>query len=888
MTAYNNTSKYRLRPVLSLLIAVMFSMAGIGLVGICIAAETDCEKLLSKEAYKSLSTEKIKQIQDSLNATGFDPREIDGVIGPHTQAALKQFCVEFENEFRKDSLDDFIAILFLYAAIAKDYPEWKKIVLNNDFELWIDQQPAEKRAVYHKIMRSGTAKDIISLFEQYQSDLKKSTEETQRSEFGKIEKYVVSYKLTEKDLEQLKSEKNIAAKLKELIEKDKDKSFDSKEDFITAVQNAVRLQEDELNLVIENAQQDNYTLTEKSFETLKEKIPESVVDGLNKLKDKKAQAEDEIKTEVGAIIDEAIQFDQYQPMFLKYAKVEGPYRISKEYLEKLKKKNVPDYVIAKLETLPKEPYADINAFKKTVRPIIEDVTKKDNFPDPVVSEFVSLQDEDLEKQRKGADKIIQKERENYIIYQKIIIQEIDELPLFKLTAQSEKKLENAGVPDYLIIKLNELEGNGYTDEYSFKNALNKKIEELSKGYQAAIVDHAEKITTYQLTESAFEELEEKLKANAIPDAEMLKLQSLQDTEYPDKALFTNALEENTSVPSQKRLSIVKKAEKKHALIASTDKPFEWNAGSCGCLLDDLSGVVYGFYPFWLAGDQDDQKKEEKAGDQNGEKAENQNKQKKDDKIIQHEFDFSVLSRIGFYALSFDENGDFYEQLPWAWKPKGKLLPWQKTAAEKKAEKAAKFLKVARKYRTNVDMVIYQNEWQDWSRLTRDYKTLIFNNLMTNIVNLVNIELTDIFSLIKPYISFGGSSVPTIADGVTLYFKGYPEDNDSKYLLVKFIKELRKNLKTANKHFYLNIMLHMDELGKGVYDIEVLKQIIPSIDKREEDYEDKNYVDHYLVFIGEPTTKTKKDLRTKVEKLFDDGQQRSNMLQKISDNRTDRF
>jgi hypothetical protein len=109
MTAYKNTRKYRLRSALSLLVAVMFSMAGIGLAGICIAAETDCEKLLSKEVYKTLSTEKIKQIQDSLNATGFDPREIDGVIGPHTQAALKQFCVEFENEFRKDSLDDFIA-----------------------------------------------------------------------------------------------------------------------------------------------------------------------------------------------------------------------------------------------------------------------------------------------------------------------------------------------------------------------------------------------------------------------------------------------------------------------------------------------------------------------------------------------------------------------------------------------------------------------------------------------------------------------------------------------------------------------------------------------------------------------------------------------------------
>ena len=872
----------------SLLVAVLALLVGLGVVELGVAAQNDCDKLLSQKTFKTLGKAKNTQIQNSLVILGYDPKKIDGIIGPHTKAALKQFCADVENEFRKDSVDDFMAALLLYVAIAKVYPAWKDIVLNDQFKDWVNQQPAGKSAAYRIIMRTSPAGEIISLYEEYQSDLEKDTEKARKRQFGEKENYVVSYKLTEKDLEDLKAEKDITAKLKDVMEKDK--SYYSKENFIVAVQKAVSLPEDELKLVIENAQQDNYILTEKSFKKLNKnkKIPQAVVDGLNKLKDKEPQAEDEFKTEVMASIEEVIQVDQYQPLFLKYAKVEGPYRISAEYLAKLEKKKVPDDVIAKLRTLPKKPYKNIDLFKEAVRPIIEDVTKKDNFPDSAISDFAGLRDKDLEKQRKGANKIVREERDDYINYQKIIIQEIDELPLYRLTAQSKKKLKKGGVPDFLIVKLRELVGNGYTDEFTFKSALNKKIEELYKGYQDTIVGDAEKIVFYQMSESAFEKLEEEIQARAISDDVMAKLQSLQDTEYPDKNLFVNALKAVTRVATSKmELTIVNKAEKKHPLDESTVKPFKWNAKTCGCLRDDLSGVVYGFYPYWMAGDQDDQKKDEKAGEQNRKEADNQNEQSEDDEIIEHELDFSVLTRIGFYALSFNEKGDINEKLPWAWKAKGKLFHWQKSPAEIKAEKAAKFLKVAHKHRTDVDLVIYQDwsnqDWlnQDWSNMASDGKKQIFENLMTNIIDLVNIELTDTFSLVKPYISFGGSPIPTIADGVTLYFKNYPvDDDDSKYLLVEFIKKLRKNLKDSNRHYYLNIMLHMDDLGKGVYEIKVLKQFVPSIDKREKDYEDNNYVDHYLVFIGEPTTKTKKDLRNNVENLFHDGQQRSNMLQKI--------
>jgi len=285
-----------------------------------------------------------------------------------------------------------------------------------------------------------------------------------------IEKYAVkksTYQLTELSLSKLQSE----------LEQQETPDIINKES-ITA-----------------KAQQQTFALTQQSIELLKKDIPNPIVNDLRKMQNTEYPDEDKYIAAVGTIIKKNMtqQFHKYYlPSVLKYAKVEGPYRISEAYLEKLRQKQVPDYVIARLSSLPKEPYPDINAFKKAVRPIIEDVTIGDNFPDPTIPGLVDLRAEAPENQRKKANVIIQEERKKYKNYTTIILDEIEKLPLFILTEQSFETLKNGGVPNDLNSKLHELKDKGYTDQIFFEIALKNKIDELAVQYQALIVKYAVK------------------------------------------------------------------------------------------------------------------------------------------------------------------------------------------------------------------------------------------------------------------------------------------------------------------------------------------------------------------------------------------------------------
>jgi hypothetical protein len=474
-----------------------------------------------------------------------------------------------------------------------------------------------------------------------------------------------------------------------------------------------------------------------------------------------------------------------------------------------------------------------------------------------------------------------------------IVEHADKLTTYKLTEQYLIKLKSEEISEETLKQLRDLRDVEFKTEDEFKKAI-----ENAGGIgnnQAMIKKLAHQSTTYRLTEQSLK----KLKSKNIPKKILAQIQRLEDIEYLSEELFFKALtapksgkdatdclrqflEHSDELESYKKTkecfkdqlalvelvaywkSIKRVARKEHFFETSKSISIEWSGGSCGCVLDDLPGVVYGFYPFWIAGDKTDKKENKNAGEQKGEEADNLNIQNEDDQSLKQELDFSVLSRIGYYALSFDENGDIYERLPW--EPEDEQLPWEKKATEKSAES----LKKARKYRTAVDLVIYQNDWKKWSQRTKE-------KLLSNIVKLVKVELTDPFSRIKPYISFGGSSVPTVVDGVTLYFDGYPDKD--KDLFVDFIKELRKDLKALRKDYYLNIMLHRDAIGKGIFDFKTLRQITPKKGKGEQGYEDQNDVDYFLVFLEEPTKETKKTLRENVEKLFT-GIQRRNMLRKI--------
>jgi hypothetical protein len=335
--------------------------------------------------------------------------------------------------------------------------------------------------------------------------------------------------------------------------------------------------------------------------------------------------------------------------------------------------------------------------------------------------------------------------------------------------------------------------------------------------------------TFKLTKKSFKELKDK----KFPYTIIVKLQSLMDREYSCEPKFVNALREQTCMSDQNLSLIVKKAKKTYKFKDYKDKNIEWTGGSCGCVLEDLSGVIYGLYPFWKAG-----------GKQT--------------------LDFSALSRIGYYAISLDERGNIVDN-------DGNSATYPDL--DKDNGKAADFINEARDHRTKMDLVINVDKWNEWRQLDHD----AFDELTDNIASLIIEKLRNRrLNRWKPYYTFGGQPVPPIWDGITLYVNSLDDRGNS---FVAFIKKLQEKLKTDGNNYNLNILLPMDEFVSGFSKFESLKELIPEKKEGGNGYKDNNYVDYFLVFLEEPTTDSKKKLRREIENNFK-GYQRKTMLRKI--------
>ncbi len=251
----------------------------------------------------------------------------------------------------------------------------------------------------------------------------------------------------------------------------------------------------------------------------------------------------------------------------------------------------------------------------------------------------------------------------------------------------------------------------------------------------------------------------------------------------------------------------------------------WQGDDCGCLVDLSGKTIYGFYPFWMAG-------------------------------ATQKIDFSLLSRIAYYGLSFDQKGEM-----------SPLLHWHPRTAD--------FVTEAQRYRTKVDLVIYKNDWSDWFHFSTKDQLFIIDKTTRNIVQAVHQKMPDTFeNRVKSMMSSKEST--TMGDGVTLYFDDYPEDARAVAFFESFIKTLRLKLDAANTNYKLNLMLPMNAIGKGIYTFENLEKFM-----RDEDTSADDDIDLFLVILEKPTTDTKKALRLSFEQ--DDafkGNQRKNMLRKI--------
>lgn len=670
----------------------------------------------------------------------------------------------------------------------------------------------------------------------------------------KTDQYVVSYQLTQSDLKQMKATDEIIGKLEAL----KGKTFDTENEFVEAALKAVApltaLFDQYRAQIVKLAQgPDAYELTENAIPALKkENLPDSLLADLQNLQNKKYPDQSAFLTALQPLLNNlSNQIRQYQAAVIQAAKVPRTYSLTEQSLSELKTEKIPPGVFEKLDALQDKPFADKDEFTQAVRQIIEDVTVEYNFPDDILSEFSNLKSKGLESQREDAAKILQKTTEQYDQYQPLILKSVEMVPGYLLTEQAYTKLGNEGVPDYIIAKLRDLENKGYSSETLFKAALKAEIDTWQNQNQQLILKYAEKLKTYQLSGPSLKKFQDELKSKTIPDDVIAKLSGLLGVEYASQALYNSAVKvalgtSATPAPYDEK-KIISSARKTHRFDAFQTQPVLWSGGDCGCV-SDLTGQVYGFYPFWMVGNKTGDPAANKAGDvpKKGAGAQEQEKAKDKPQANPQMIDFSVLSRVGYYTIPVDEQGNIEDKIAWL------------------KEQEADFIKIAQKFRTKVDIVLYNNHWQTWCQQAAGKRGLAINDTFaTNIADWVRYKDYDLTERLKYKIP---GQRPAMVNGVTIDSDPYLLDGNSIDLFNDFVKKLYSRLNSDGKDYYLNLLLPMDALGQGVYQLDNLVKLDP-------------YIDLLLIFIGEPTTESKKTLRRNIEDVLL-GNDRVKILRKI--------
>jgi hypothetical protein len=257
-------------------------------------------------------------------------------------------------------------------------------------------------------------------------------------------------------------------------------------------------------------------------------------------------------------------------------------------------------------------------------------------------------------------------------------------------------------------------------------------------------------------------------------------------------------------------------------------PLRIEGTDCGCALDDLAGVVYGFYPYWW--------------EQKGRQAVN----------------FRVLNRMAYYGLTVDNTGEL-------------RLGAASFDVKDGSAAANAFVRTARRYNSKVDWLIQKNDWSgEWQALNAQSKKAVFKRMLANISSLLNAPLTNPGARIRSMASIVGSPPARRGDGVTLYFPNYPEDKDSMALFNEFYLDLRAEMDRHN--LWLNILVTQNTLASGKNGAGGAFGLANLINLRKRRGLSEQFMrpgmrdndEYLLVLLNEPSADAKKTLRLDIE------------------------
>lgn len=731
----------------------------------------DCTQMLANTAARNLDKGAVATAQKQLVALGFNPGEVDGLLGARTRAALTQYCASAKFAVA----NDLLVMLRNHATIHGKYQDWGQTLASRDFGKWADKE--HDHAEIGRIKQSGNSSEVIAVLDRYQK----------RKEFVPMPKsdddYLVSYVLTKDDFKQLKSREEVSVLIGKLLRE----AYTDKYEFETAIEKALKgvAEPGQYVELIEKyaKQQTSFRLTEDSFNDLKAaNVPEYILQSLQGIKDLNYpdKAFDKaVEDELGKLADRAMEF---KPQLVKLAGISpSGASLTEASLAKFAEVQKDDLLAAaileRLRKLQGIKYKNDQALAWAMKKVLMDVTAEINKSLPV------------------------------------IIDHAEEVSVYGLTAEQVQavtgRIKESIVPQSYLELIANLEDVDYPEADLFSLALRAQV-------WRKIVGVIEQRGADRVDQALLDELT----AKQVPSFILDQLSTLLGRKFANTGELREAV--LNLQPGFQQL-ILDQARKTHPFDQT--KSIQWSGESCNCVHDNLAGEVYGFYPYWLAGGK-------------------------------QQIDFSVLTRVGYYGLGFDDKGNIPHASRWSGQD-------------------TDFIQEARTYGSKVDLVIYRNEWSSWKGLSAGEKSGAFKSLAANIAGLLQIPLTNFSSKAKPYVSLGTYPRPIRGDGVTLYFKDYPEDPASVDAFIAFVADLSEKLGADGHNYFVNIMFRSSDIGSGIYEYEKLLKLINSIKGG-----NGTLNSLLLVLLQEPTSDDKKLLRIKVENNLH-GEQRVKLLRNLT-------
>jgi hypothetical protein len=136
----------------------------------------DYDGLLTQEALSKYNWNpvRVKNIQNGLITVGYNPGPIDGVIGPLTTNALKQFANDRGHLIAGSDFfaSDLTGALLVFGEVSAKHPDWDRIISSEDFTRWLDNQTIMSASQIKKLKKSASAQQIIEILDLYKSDKK--------------------------------------------------------------------------------------------------------------------------------------------------------------------------------------------------------------------------------------------------------------------------------------------------------------------------------------------------------------------------------------------------------------------------------------------------------------------------------------------------------------------------------------------------------------------------------------------------------------------------------------------------------------------------------------------------------------------------------------------